>query len=100
MVRDQDLDHNASGQYGPGPLIILVDFLSQTCPSQAHAYIEKHTAPRAYSKHAPGVVCISNIVLKHIGLRKFFQIFIVQDHMIQYILAKISKTLRNTRQKS
>ena len=35
---------------------------------------EKHTAPGAYSKHAPGAVCISNMVLEHIWLKKFFQI--------------------------
>ena len=27
-----------------------------------------------YSKHAPGAVCISNMVLEYIWLRKFFQI--------------------------
>ena len=35
---------------------------------------EKHTAPEAYIKHAPGAVCISDMVLEHIWLRKFFQI--------------------------
>ena len=29
---------------------------------------------RAYSKHALGAVCISNMVLEHIWLRTFFQI--------------------------
>ena len=33
-----------------------------------------HTAPEAYSKHAPGAVCIPNMVLGHILLQKFFQI--------------------------
>ena len=37
-------------------------------------HIWKHTAPEAHSKHAPGAVCISNMVLEHIWLRKFFQI--------------------------
>ena len=56
---------------GPGPLIILKNILSQMC---SRTIFEKHTAPGAHSKHAPGVVCISNMVLKHIWLRKFFQI--------------------------
>ena len=29
------------------------------------AIFEKHTAPGAYSKHAPGAMCISNMVLEH-----------------------------------
>ena len=33
-----------------------------------------HTAPWAYSKHAPGAVCIQIWVLEHISLTKFFQI--------------------------
>ena len=49
-----------------------------------------HTAPGAHSKHAHGVVCISNMILEQIRLRKFFQIIndhmvlehLVQDHMI------------------
>ena len=55
-----------------------------------------YTAPGAYSKHAPGAVCISNMVLEHIWLKKFFQIIkgpgplciqdhyvlMVQDHMV------------------
>ena len=32
------------------------------------------TAPEAYSKHAYGAVCILDMVLEHIWLRKFFQI--------------------------
>ena len=35
---------------------------------------QKNTAPGAYSKHAPGAVCFSNIVLEQIWFRKFFQI--------------------------
>ena len=35
---------------------------------------EKHTAPGAYSKNATGALCISNMVLEHIWLIKFFQI--------------------------
>ena len=57
--------------YGPGPFIILKNFLSEIC---SKTILEKHTAPEAYSKHAPGAVCISNMVLNHIRLRKFFQI--------------------------
>ena len=38
-------------------------------------YIWKaYTAPEAYSKHAPGEVCISNMVLEYVWLGKFFQI--------------------------
>ena len=44
----------------------------------------------AYSKHAPGAVCISDMVLEHIWLGKFFQIMngpgpyvlTIQDHMV------------------
>ena len=61
----------APGPYGPGPLIILKNFLSQIC---SRTIFEKHTAPGAYSKHASRAVCISNMVLEHIWLRKFFQI--------------------------
>ena len=37
--------------------------------------LQDHTwkAPGAYSKRAPGEVYISNMVLEHIWLRKFFQ---------------------------
>ena len=38
------------------------------------AIFEKHTGTGADSKHAPGAVCISNMILEHIWLRKFFQI--------------------------
>ena len=37
-------------------------------------HIWKHTTPGAYNKNAPGPVCISNMVLEHILLRKLFQI--------------------------
>ena len=54
------------GPYSPGPLIILKIFVSQKC---SRTIFEKHTAPGAYSKHAPGAGCISNImVLEHISL--------------------------------
>ena len=59
------------GPYAPGPLIILKNNLSKTC---SKTILEKHTAPGAYIKHAPGAVCISNMVLEYIWLRKFFQI--------------------------
>ena len=45
------------GPYGPEPLIILKNILSYIC---SRAIFEKHTALGAYSKHAPGTVCISN----------------------------------------
>ena len=32
-------------------------------------WFEKHTAPGAYSKHAPGAVYIPNMVLEHIWLK-------------------------------
>ena len=38
----------------------------------SRAIFEKRTAPGKYSKHAPGAVCISNMVLEHI--RKYFPI--------------------------
>ena len=37
-------------------------------------HFEKHTAPGAHSKHAPGAVWISEMILEHIWFRKFFQI--------------------------
>ena len=45
------------GPYGLGPLIILKNILSWIC---SRTIFEKHTAPGAYSKHAPEAVCISN----------------------------------------
>ena len=39
--------------YGPGPLIILKNILSQIC---SRTIFEMHTAPGAYSKHALGTV--------------------------------------------
>ena len=49
------------GLYGPGPFM-------------------EHTATGAYSKHSPGAVCISNMVLEHIWLRNSFRLWMVQDH--------------------
>ena len=40
-----------------------------------------HTAPGAYLLHAPGAVCILNMILEHILLIIFFQI-LVQDQLI------------------
>ena len=59
------------GPYGPGSLVILKNILNLIC---SRNIFEKHTAQRAYSEHAPGAVCILNMVLEHIWLRKFFQI--------------------------
>ena len=61
----------APGPYGPVLFIILKNILSQIC---SRTISEKHTAPGAYSKHAPGAVCILDMVLEHIWLKKFFQI--------------------------
>ena len=49
------------GPYGPGPFKILKNI--KIC---YRTIFEKQTAPGAYSKHAPGAVCISNMVLEHI----------------------------------
>ena len=52
------------GPYDPGPLINnLEEYSSFKC---SRTIFENHTAPEAYSKHAPGAVCISNMVLEHI----------------------------------
>ena len=62
---------------------------------------EKHAVPGAHSKHAPGAVTISNIVLGHGWLGKFFRIIYkwsrtIQDHGSgafgpgPYVEAKIS----------
>ena len=57
-----------ASNYGPGPN--FEEYLKFNILD----HIVKHTAPGAYSKHAPGAVCISNMVLKHIWLKKFIQI--------------------------
>ena len=65
----------SSTTYGPGPLIRAINNLEEYSKFKwSRNIIEKHTAPWAYSKHAPGAVCISNMVLEHIWFRKFFQI--------------------------
>ena len=51
------------GPNGPGPLVILKNILSSIC---SRTIFEKHIAPGAYSKHAPGAVCFSNMILEHI----------------------------------
>ena len=48
--------------YGPGPLMIWKNFWSQIC---SRTIFEMHCAP--------GAVCISNIILEHIWLQKFFE---------------------------
>ena len=60
-----------SRTYGPVPIIILKNILSQIC---SRTISKKHTASEANIKHAPGAVCILNMVLVHIWLRKFFQV--------------------------
>ena len=56
-------------------LVCFCEILVSTYgPGCSRTIFKKHTAPGAYSKHAPGAVCISNMVLQHIWLRKFFQI--------------------------
>ena len=55
--------YDGPGPYDPGPLIILKNFLIQIF---SRAIFEKHIAPGEYSKHAPGAVCISNMLLEHI----------------------------------
>ena len=57
--------------YLPVPLLILKNILIQIC---SRTLFEKHAAPGAYSKHAPGAVCILNTALEHICLWKLFQI--------------------------
>ena len=51
----------------------------------------KSTAPGAYSKHAPGAVRISNMILEYIWLRKFFQIMNGSYGPGPYVEAKITK---------
>ena len=42
-----------------------------------------HTAQGAYSKHAPGAVCIQIMLLEHIWLKSItLRLFMVQDHII------------------
>ena len=70
MVQGQLLlDHMV--QYGPGPLIIWKNILSQLC---SRIIFEMHTASGACSKYVPGAVWIQMMLLDHIWLRIFFQI--------------------------
>ena len=59
------------GPYGSGPFIIWKNFLSKLC---SMTIFEMHTASRACLLYASGAVCFLDMVLKHIWLRKFFQI--------------------------
>ena len=65
--------------YGPGSLIILKNILSWIC---SMTIFEKHTALGAHSKHAPGAVCISNMVLSIFELENSFRLWMVQDHKV------------------
>ena len=42
---------------------------------------EKHTAPGAYSKHAPGAMCIPNMSRSIFDLENYFRLLMVQDHL-------------------
>ena len=70
---------------------VLISPSKSLISSRWVTYLKKHTAPRAYSKHAPGAVCISNMVLEHIWPRKFFQIINGLGPYRPYVKAKISK---------
>ena len=54
MVQDQPLLDYIVGPYGPGPLIIWKNILSQIC---SRIIFEMYTAPGACSKYASGAVC-------------------------------------------
>ena len=80
------------GPYGPEPLIIWKNILGQIC---SRIIFEMHTAPEAFSKYAPGAVCIQIMLLEHIWLRIFFQIFnghMVLDHTVQEQLVLYHKS--------
>ena len=52
--------------FGPGPYWTINNLEEYSKLNMLQYHIEKHIAPEAYSKHAPGTVCISNMVLEHI----------------------------------